>query len=96
MATKTSSLERESKTVNREQANTLTSPLTPEETEELKKRAEELPQTPGPNNGGNLLAFLFRKMESLDEWLGGPPMTQRDRAKRDVSEQEALANIHLL
>jgi predicted Zn-dependent protease len=96
MTTKASSLERESKTLNQEQGNIQTNPLTPERTEELKKRVEQLPQTPGPSNGDNPLAFLLRKMESLDEWLGGPPMSRRDRAERDGTGQEARTNIHLL
>lgn len=96
MITKTSSLERESKTLNQEQDNTQTNPLTPERTEELKKRVEQLPQTPGPSNQENLLAFLLRKMESLDEWLGGPPMSRRDRANRNGSALKALTNIRLL
>lgn len=96
MTTKTSSLERESKTATQVQDNAQTNPLTPERTEELKQRVEQLPQTPGPSNEDNLLAFLLRKMESLDEWLGGPPMSRRDRANRDGSELNALTNIHLL
>lgn len=96
MTTKTSSLERESKTVNQEPDITQINPLTPERTEELKKRVEQLPQTPGSSNGENLLAFVLRKVESLDEWLGGPPMSRRDRAKSGKSGQQALTNIHLL
>jgi len=96
MTTKTSSFERESKTVTPALDNIQTNPLTPERTEELKQRVERLPQTPGPSNEENLLAFLWRKVESLDEWLGGSPMSQRDRARRDVSEQGAGTSIRRL
>ena len=93
MTTKTSSLERESKTLW--QNTTYTNPLTPERTEELKKRVEKLPQTPGSSNGDNPLSFLLRKIESLDEWLGGPPMSRQDRAKRDVSESEQVGRTSI-
>jgi predicted Zn-dependent protease len=96
MTTKTSSLEPKSNTLTQEQGTTQTNPLTPERTEELKKRVEQLPQTPGPSNGDNPLAFLLRKMESLDEWLGGTPMSRQDRVKRYVSEQVARTSVRLL
>jgi predicted Zn-dependent protease len=93
MTTKTRLLERESKAVIQEQNSIQTNPLTPERTEELKKRVEQLPRTSRPSNGENLLAFLLRKMDSLNEWMGGSPMSQRDRARRNAFEQGAGTDI---
>jgi predicted Zn-dependent protease len=96
MTTKTNSLERESIILNQEQGNTQTNPLTLERIEELRKRVDQLPLTPIPSNEENLLSFLLRKMESLDEWLSGPPMSRQDRVDRNVYEQVARSGIRLL
>ena len=48
--------------------------------------AEELPGDFIPVRRDNVLVRMLQSVEAIYDWLSGPPMTKRDRVRRESAE----------
>ncbi len=58
--------------------------LNPEVVDELSKGVEKLAHTPILTLARDLGRKLWKRLEDLDDWMGGAPLTKRERANREL------------
>ena len=70
--------------------------LTPERVEELRKRVEKPARTPVYTLAKNQGLRLWKYVVALNDWMGGTPLSQRERAHRVLLESGASYTRHTL
>ncbi len=60
--------------------------LSPELVDELRKRVEKLAHTPILALAKDLGLRLWKRLEDLDDWMGGAPSTERERERQELLE----------
>ena len=86
MATETISSAPRKTTLRRAENSPLSEVLTAELVYELRKRLELPIENSARRHGRTLARRVWTFVEGIDDWLGGPPLTQRERGRRDVAE----------
>ena len=72
------------------------SPLTQEQIEALKERIERPEEDEAAAESRNLLHQMLNLVIAFDELLGGSPMSERDRDRRNLAENEPIIKIRNL
>ena len=71
------------------QPETIKAPVEPEVAVVPAISAEELEKLmadPVSTENGSLVNKILHGLEAVSDWISGPPMTQRDKLRRDIAE----------